>query len=193
MKHILPDTRHSEKTNQTSFCTPFLKLPLQFFFSAEIQTFQLHHFQKGEQKQSGVSFYGITCAVCQVKFFWLLFSLKSPYTDFFDIFSMLRNSMTSSNFMISSSSLHTSPSTQLAPYIDYPLWTLLTVLSAKVYKTYSCQFSKQKLLLFCIGNNNLLLMSQYLLFHLIVFSVICIYLKRINPLVFYKQVQDLLV
>ena len=94
---------------------------------------------------------------------------------------------------LSFSSLHTFPPTQLAPYTDYPLWILLTDRSAKVYKTYSCQFSKQKLLLFCIGNNNLLLMSQYLLFHLIVFSVICIYLKRINPLVFYKQVQDLLV
>ena len=68
LKHILPGTRHSEKTNRTSFCTLFLKLPLQFFLFRRNANFSTALFQKGEQKQSGVSFYGITCAVCQVKF-----------------------------------------------------------------------------------------------------------------------------
>ena len=80
MKHILPGTRHSEKTNRTSFCTLFLKLSLQFFLFRRNTNFSTALFQKGEQKQSGVSFYGITCAVCQVKFLRLLFSIKSPYT-----------------------------------------------------------------------------------------------------------------
>lgn len=68
LKHILPGTRHSEKTNRTSFRTLFLKLPLQFFLFRRNTNFSTTLFQKGEQKQSRVSFYGITCAVCQVKF-----------------------------------------------------------------------------------------------------------------------------
>lgn len=56
MKHILPGTRHSEKTNRTSFCTLFLKLPLQFFLFRRNTNFSTALFQKGEQKQSGTSF-----------------------------------------------------------------------------------------------------------------------------------------
>ena len=70
----------AKKQIKPAFVLLFWNYRCNFFFSAEIQTFQLHHFQKGEQKKSGVSFYGITCAVCQVKFLWLLFSLKSLYT-----------------------------------------------------------------------------------------------------------------
>ena len=50
LKHILPGTRHSKKTNRTSFCTLFLKLPLQFFLFRRNTNFSTAPFSKRETK-----------------------------------------------------------------------------------------------------------------------------------------------
>ena len=121
LKYILPGTRHSKKTNRTSFCTLFLKLPLQFFLFRRKTNFSTALFQKRGTKTVW-NFFLQNC-LCHVpgKISLIIVCHQFPHINFFSIFSTPRNYIISSNFMFSFSSLHIFPPTQPALYICYLL------------------------------------------------------------------------